>query len=72
MKRTLTESLDKGESNNMQQCIALYKMATSSRSLISADVLALLDQQKELEEAPSTDLDADEDFPKVTAMEHRH
>ena len=39
-------------------------MAACSRMLTSANIPALLDQQKELEDALTTDLDANEDLPE--------
>ena len=64
MKQTSTESLHSEESNDMQKCIALYKMAACSWTQTAADILGLLNQQKELEDALTTDLDADEDVPE--------
>ena len=62
MKRTPTESLQAELSNNMQNCILRDKMATCSRTLNFADILPLLDQQKKLEDAFTTDLNADLDL----------
>ena len=66
------ESLQAEESNDMQKCILLYKMATRSRTLTFTDTLVLFDQQKELEDALTTGLDAHEDTLKTTVMKHRH
>ena len=62
MKRTSMESLQTEESNDMQKCTVVYKMATCSRMLNPADILVLLDQQEELKNALTTDLDANEDL----------
>ena len=58
------ENLHTEESNDMQNCIIVYKMAICLRTLTAADILALLDQQKELEDALTTDLNVDEDVPE--------
>ena len=39
-------------------------MVTRLETLIATNILALLDQQKELEAALTADLDADEDIPE--------
>ena len=59
-----TKSLQAEESNDMQKCTVLYKMAICSRTLTFADTLVLFDQQKELEDALITGLEAHEDTPE--------